>query len=55
MNCYSYNIFKYKKIILDINRIELLFWMIIENSLKYKEKNIFRIYIVYIFYILFNK
>lgn len=29
--------------------------MIIENSLKYKEKNTLRIYTVYTFYILFNK
>lgn len=29
--------------------------MIIENSLKYKEKNIIRMYIVNNFYILYNK
>lgn len=51
MNRYSYNIFKRKKITLDINRTE----MIIENSLKYKEKNTLRIYTVHTFYILFNK
>lgn len=51
MNRYSYNIFKHKKITLDINRTE----MIIENSLKYKEKNTLRIYTVHTFYILFNK
>lgn len=55
MNRYSYNIFKHKKITLDINRTELSCWMIIENSLKYKEKNTLRIYTVHTFYILFNK
>lgn len=49
MNRYSYNIFKHKKITLDINRTELSCWMILENSLKYKDKNTLRIYTVHTF------
>lgn len=53
MNRYSYNIFKHKKITLDINRTELSCLMIIENSLKYKEKNTLE-FIMFILFI-FNK